>query len=155
MHRPPLSTPTDDHRIHYKRQTLIDRITYTDRHTCFFFRARFQILQHMFSKRLLRSLVFLIATTLIHVLYRSASSKLLITSSTKYFVGLKARPGTRGTTSENKDSDWGEMAEDGPPASIIASKYPLIHSFPAITLESWKFASSFLWTLEFNTVAEI
>lgn len=80
----------------------------------------------MFSSRLLRSRVFLVATTLIHVRWRSTSSTPLTTSSTKYLVGLKCPPSLTVTAAAFGSS----MA--AAPLSNIASRYPLIHSFPAI-----------------------
>ena len=69
----------------------------------------------------------------IHVLWRSVSSYAETTSSTKYFVGLK-------WLELKCCSCWGtgdleSRALIPEPASSIASKYPLIHSFPAIWIE--------------------
>lgn len=83
--------------------------------------------QHMFSNLELLSLVFLVATTLIHVRYKSDSSTLATTSSTKYLVGLKCPPSFRVTGAGFCSS----MVEA--PVESIASRYPSIHSFPAIT----------------------
>lgn len=110
--------------------------------TCFFLLATFQILQHRFSSRLFLSWLFLIATTLVHVLWRSRSSKRLTTSSTKYLVGLYvAAVATADAASSGAGSSGGSCTAAAPrcsrsftPASRIASRYPLIHSFPTAIL---------------------
>uniref|UniRef100_A0A2P2JBN1 Uncharacterized protein n=1 Tax=Rhizophora mucronata TaxID=61149 RepID=A0A2P2JBN1_RHIMU len=95
---------------------------------CFFLRVRCQMRQHMFSSLELRSRVLRVATTLSHVLCRSVSSTPVTTSSTKYFVGLKCPPSLGFTGGTGFCSSMAPA-----PVSNIASKYPFIHSFPAIT----------------------
>lgn len=97
------------------------------RGTCFFLRVRCQIRQHIFSSLELRSRVFRVATTFSHVRWRSDSSTPLTTSSTKYFVGLKWPLSVKFAAAAGFCSSIAVA-----PVSNIASKYPFIHSFPAI-----------------------
>lgn len=94
--------------------------------TCFFLRVRCQMRQHIFSSLELRSRVLRVATTLIHVRCRSDSSTPVTTSSTKYLVGLKCPVSLRFTAVRF----WSSFP--GAPLSSMASRYPLIHSLPAI-----------------------
>lgn len=117
--------------------------------TCFFLRARCQIRQHMFSNLELRSLVLRVATTLIHVRWRSDSSTLDTTSSTKYCVGLKC-PLSGGVTAFCICSS---TVPAPVPVDSIASRYPLIHSLPAIRIYIYKVSFVLLSIYMCNTGA--